>query len=141
MISVSIRMGVLTNGNESIDKKQIAAGLKSMLTDYMTKSSGFDSPRDLDDDEVFRFSGAFDLTCHLMNAFCRRDWCVKSSSPYLSLVFDALNESGVLLELSHSKSCSESKFRYLLQGLAIIPIKPFKPPACLRFMKDAFSCI
>jgi len=40
--NVGIKFGVLTNGNETIDKSKMANELKTLLVDWMKKTSGFD---------------------------------------------------------------------------------------------------
>lgn len=133
-ISVGVKFGVLTNGNETTDKKQLASGLKSLLVDYLKNDSGFGDPYDIDS----RFSGAYDLLCHLLNAFARRDWCQQAMSPYISLVFEALNESGVLRDLLKDGSVTSDQFKLLLSGLAILPVKAEMSDACAAFLKESF---
>jgi len=97
-VSVGIKFGVLTNGNDTIDKTKMAADLKTLLVQWIKQNSGFDKKRD--DDDVFKFSGAFELIGHLTNSFGRRDWCQAANSPHLALVFGAVNESGILQALA-----------------------------------------
>ena len=104
------------------------------MVGYLQKSSGFEDPLGIES----RFSGAYDLVCHLLNAFARRDWCQQPSSPYIALMFEALNESGVLKSL---KTANGDQFRLLLEGLSILPVKPEMSPACQQFLADAFACI
>lgn len=73
-VAVGIKFGVLTNGNETIDKSKMASDLKSLLVTWTKAKSGFDTPA-RDENDVFKFAGAFELIGHLTNAFGRRDWC------------------------------------------------------------------
>jgi len=40
--SIGLKFGVLTNGNETIDKKSMASTLQVLLVDWLSKCSGFD---------------------------------------------------------------------------------------------------
>jgi hypothetical protein len=42
-ISVGIKYGILTNGNETIDKTKMAKDLTTLLVDWLQRQSGFDS--------------------------------------------------------------------------------------------------
>lgn len=42
-ISVGIKFGVLTNGNETIDKSKMAKDLTNLLVEWLQRQSGFDS--------------------------------------------------------------------------------------------------
>jgi len=76
-INVAVKFGVLGNGNDGkVDKAKMNDELKALLADWLQMNSGFDS-NNSDDDEVFRFRGAFDLIGHLTNAFGRREMCIK----------------------------------------------------------------
>lgn len=57
-VAVGIKFGVLTNGNETIDKSKMSADLKSLLVSWLKTNSGFDTAP-LDEDSMFKFSGAF----------------------------------------------------------------------------------
>ena len=69
--SIGVKFGVLMNGNETVDKKSIATDLKSILVAYLQKQSGFGDPLGIES----KFSGAYDLLCHLLDKYARRDWC------------------------------------------------------------------
>jgi hypothetical protein len=92
-VSIGLKFGVLTNGNETINKTSMAKTLQVQLVDWLTRCSGFDEVNSSTqtDDDVFRFRGAFELLGHLINTFGRREWCQASNSPYLSLIFGAVN--------------------------------------------------
>ena len=120
-VSVGIKFGVLTNGNETIDKNKMAADLKSLLVSWLKAKSGFDTAP-LDEDSMFRFSGAFQLIGHLTNTFGRRDWCQSAGSPYLALMFAAVTESGILPSQTAKSDQSESNFALLTQVLSQVPV-------------------
>lgn len=84
----------------------MAAELKELLTKYLQAKSGFDAFSLFDSDDLYQFSGAYELVGHLTNSFGRRDWCQAASSPYLALMFDAVNQSGILRDKKGSKSIS-----------------------------------
>lgn len=46
-----------------------------------------------EEDDIFHFAGALNLTSHLLNMFARRDWCQAANSPYLASTFATINES------------------------------------------------
>lgn len=73
-VNVAVKFGVLTNGNDQkLDKSKMQTELQSLLQDWLQLNSGFDAPND---EEIFRFKGAFDLIGHLSGAFGRREICI-----------------------------------------------------------------
>jgi hypothetical protein len=100
-VSIGLKFGVLTNGNETINKTAMAGTLQVLLVDWLSRCSGFDEVNSSTqtDDDVFRFKGAFELLGHLLNAFGRREWCQAANSPYLASVFGAVNQAQTLKAL------------------------------------------
>ena len=74
-ITIGIKFGVLTNGNETNDKSKMAKELQELLVKYLQAKSGFDVYSLFDSDDTYKFSGALELVGHLTNSFGRRDWC------------------------------------------------------------------
>lgn len=94
------------------------------------------------DDDIFRFSGAFELIGHLTNSFGRRDWCQATTSPYLALMFGAVNESGILQALAAKKETSEANFTLVTKVFAQIPVKgETLTPELHEFIKRGLSVL
>jgi hypothetical protein len=94
------------------------------------------------DDDIFRFSGAFELVGHLTNSFGRRDWCQATTSPYLALMFGAVNESGILKTIAAKRETSEANFTLVTKVLAQIPVKgESHSPELHEFIKGCLSVI
>jgi hypothetical protein len=135
-VAVGIKFGVLTNGNETIDKSKMSADLKSLLVSWLKTKSGFDTAP-LDEDSMFKFSGAFQLIGHLTNAFGRRDWCQSASSPHLALMFAAVTESGIIAAQTAKSNQTEHNFALLTQVLGQVPINSAQLSADLNeFVKQ-----
>jgi len=95
-----------------------------------------------EDNEIFRFRGAFELIGHLTNTFGRREWCQAQNSPYLALIFAAVNKAQTLKQLYSVKEISAESFHLLVSVLSQIPIKGDKlSPELSQFMNDGFLCV
>jgi hypothetical protein len=121
----------------------MALQLKTLLGQWIKNKSGFDKKASSDmDDDTFKFSGAFELIGHLTNSFGRRDWCQATTSPYLALMFGAVNESGILQSIAAKKETSEANFTLTTKVLAQIPVKGETLSAELHeFIKGCLSIL
>lgn len=141
--SVSIKFGILTNGNETIEKTKMAKELLTLLVSWLQSDNGLEEKTiSNQDDEIFRFRGAFELIGHLTNSFARREWCQATDSPYLALMFQSVNQAATLKTYVQQKSVSANSFALLLKVLGEIPVKSDKLSSELsEFIKDGFTCI
>lgn len=105
-ILLPIKLGVLANGNEKLDKAPLAAEMLSSLTEKLVDGAGFsevdDDPAPLvgGDDETFKFKGALDLLSHFTNSFLRHDFVNTPSSKCLELIVEAVNKSEVMKKIA-----------------------------------------
>ena len=81
-IDIPMKFGILTNGNETINKKELVSKFTEMLKERLVDSAGFSEIDEEvgclvgdDDSDMFRFKGALDVIGHITNIFTRREWC------------------------------------------------------------------
>lgn len=92
-ITIPLKFGILINGNDAIDKSQLAKQFETLLVEKIVDQGGFeeidDDPAPVagGEDEVFRFKGVVDLVAFMADKFCRRDWCQAPDSVYMKLLF------------------------------------------------------
>lgn len=140
--NISVKFGVLINGNDNVNKAELAQKLQKLLIEWLQMNSGFDT-QSVSDDDVFKFRGAFDLIGHLTNTFGRREMCVKADSANLAVMFKSINEAKTLTGLLESnKDITEEQFKLLLQVMAVIPVKSETlSPELSALVKSGFALI
>jgi len=78
---ISLKWGILTNGNDKIDKTAMRKSLMDHMIERITDSAGFEeidddpAPCIVDEEGPFKFKGVLEILSHLTNAFGRRSWC------------------------------------------------------------------
>lgn len=128
-IDLPMKFGILTNGNETIDKSKLVDQFKSSLLERLEDTAGFKEvdddcmPQGDEEDEMFHFKGALDILGHVLNTFCRRDWCQTPQSPYLRLLFGTINESKTLSKLHECESICSDSYKLLTSFFAQVPVR------------------
>ena len=127
-ISIPLKIGILINGNDSIDKSEMIKEFGAYLKETLVDRAGFeeidDDPAPLvgDDDEVFRFKGPLAVLAFFLDKMCRRELCLKQDSPYLKQIYSFINESSIFKKLAAEKDISEDSYLQLTNFLASIPV-------------------
>ena len=128
-ISIPLKFGILINGNEAVDKSEMAAEFESFLIEKIVDQAGFeetdDDPAPIagGEDEVFRFKGVLDLIGYMADKFCRRDWCQAPDSVYMKLLFSCLTKAETFKKLKAEESISADSYKHLNCFLTHIPVK------------------
>lgn len=78
-VTIPVKIGILTNGNDTIDKSEMMAELESMLGESLVERAGFE---EIDDDcaplvsgedgDNFKFANVLSLLAYFLDKMCRR---------------------------------------------------------------------
>jgi hypothetical protein len=129
---ISIKWGILTNGNDKLDKTALRASFAAMLTEKIEDQAGFEEVDDCpmpcvaDEEGLWRFKGVLSILSHLTDTFGRRSWCQEPDSEGINLAFDCVNKSECLTKLKAEEDIGADSFANLLHFLANVPVKTLK---------------
>ena len=99
-ITFPVKFGILTNGNDNIDKSKGLKGLCNAIAEVLKERAGFeeidDDPAPLIDEEEsenFKFGTVLETLGYLLDKMARRPQYVNQDSNVLRAIFDAINKS------------------------------------------------
>jgi hypothetical protein len=153
-VLIPIKFGVLINGNDSCDKKNLENSLKEYLTERIVDQGGFeevdDDPAPIDTESgLFRFKGVLSILTHLTNAFARRAFCGEPNQSGVNILYSCINESKCFEKLNSEEDIGADSYTLLLHILENIPVRLVtKGPDAGKFtqelaqvMRDALRCV
>jgi len=105
-IMLPLKFAILINGNDTIDKTGLVEAFQAHLIERLADSAGFEEIDDdvraintEDGDDVFRFAGVLDTLAFMLDKFARRSLCLSPDSKYMKMLFNAINQNGLLKKL------------------------------------------
>jgi hypothetical protein len=133
-----VKIAILTNGNDIIDKSGMMASLEVLLSDILVERAGFeeidDDPAPLigdDDEEKFKFTSPLEMLGYFLDKMCRRKECIAPDNKALRSVYAVINNSGIFKKLSEEKEICVESFMLLTDFLKSVPVVSAKPGAKL----------
>lgn len=81
-VTIPLKIGILTNGNDTIDKSEMMGELETMLGEMLIDRAGFEetdedcAPLVSEDAEIFKFGNVLGLLGYFLDKMCRREQCV-----------------------------------------------------------------
>lgn len=147
-VTIPVKLGVLTNGNDSIDKSEMMAELESMLSDMLIERAGFeeidDDPAPLvdNDSEAFKFNNVLEMLGYLLDRMCRRPQCVLPESKVLRSLFATINKTAIFRKLADEKEISTESYLLLTEFFKQVPVcQKTLVPELAELLKDGLKCI
>jgi hypothetical protein len=99
-VTLSVKFGILTNGNDNIDKSKMLEEICKTIAEVLEERAGFeeidDDPAPLIDEEEpenFKFGTVLETLGYLLDKMARRPQYVTQDSNVLKAIFDAINKS------------------------------------------------
>jgi hypothetical protein len=99
-VAFSVKFGILTNGNDNIDKSKMLKGLCIAIAEVLEERAGFeeidDDPAPLIDEEEsenFKFGTVLETLGYLLDKMARRPQYLIQDSNVLRAIFGAVNKS------------------------------------------------
>jgi hypothetical protein len=105
-VTLSVKFGILTNGNDNIDKSTMLEELCSTIAEVLEERAGFeeidDDPAPLIDEESenFKFGSVLETLGYLLDKMARRSQYLTQDSNVLRAILGAVNKSSIFTKLS-----------------------------------------
>ena len=147
-VTIPLKLGILTNGNDSIDKSEMMSELELMLGEMLVDRAGFeeidDDPAPIvgNDSEIFKFNNVLEMLGYFLDKMCRRPQCVLPESKILRSLFAIVNKTGIFRKLSEEKEISSESYLLLTEFFRKIPVcGKALVPELKEMLKDGLKCI
>jgi hypothetical protein len=104
-VILPLKIGVLINGNDAIDKSELVAGLDKLMGELLTDRSGFE---EIDEDsaclgdndaENFKFRNVIEVFSYFMDKIVNH-LEIPSDSPHIRKLFSFINKSAIFKRLA-----------------------------------------